>query len=144
MIRRLWPEHVKRLRTGLHRALLAGIMGLSAAIMFAQRDRLAVEWGQTALAAALFIGLALLGGMAFGILARFSREDVFTVSIGFAVRNVALAMAIAVTFLNRIEYAVFVVVFFLTEVPLLLGVVAIYRKWWAPAAKPARVMGDFS
>jgi ACR3 family arsenite efflux pump ArsB len=82
--------------------------------------------------------------MAFGILARFSREDVFTVSIGFTVRNVALAMAIAVTFLNRIEYAVFVVVFFLTEVPLLLGVVAIYRKWWAPAAKPARAMGDFS
>jgi ACR3 family arsenite efflux pump ArsB len=36
-------------------------------------------------------------------------------------------MAIAVTILNRIEYAVFAVVYFLTEVPLLLGAVAVYR-----------------
>jgi hypothetical protein len=34
----------------------------------------------------------------------------------------------AVTLMNYIEYAVFVVVFFLTEVPLLLSVVAIYQK----------------
>jgi hypothetical protein len=45
-------------------------------------------------------------------------------------------MSAAVTFLNRIEYAVFVVVFFLTKVPLLKGVVAIYRRW--------RATGDFS
>jgi len=143
MIRRLWPQQVKRFRSSLHKAFLAGIVCLSAAIMFAQRDRLASEWRQTAFAAALFIGLALLGGIVFGRLARFSREDTFTVSIGFAVRNVALAMTIAVTLLNRIEYAVFVVVFFLTEVPLLLGVVVIYRKWWAPAAKHAQATGDF-
>ena len=37
------------------------------------------------------------------------------------------------TLLNRIEYAVFAVVYFLTEVPLLLGLVAWYRLWWAPA-----------
>jgi ACR3 family arsenite efflux pump ArsB len=38
-------------------------------------------------------------------------------------------MAIAVTLLNRVEYAVFAVVYFLTEVPLLLAVVAGYRRW---------------
>ena len=72
------------------------------------------------------------------------KEVMITMSISFAVRNVALGMAIAVTLLNRIEYAVFMVVFFLTAQPLLLGVVAIYRKRWAPAAKPAQATGDSS
>jgi ACR3 family arsenite efflux pump ArsB len=51
----------------------------------------------------------------------------------FAVRHVALASAVAITLLNRIEYAVFGVVYFLAEVPLLLGAVALYRICWAPA-----------
>ena len=50
-----------------------------------------------------------------------------TLGIRFAVRNVALASAVAITLLNRIEYAVFGVVYFLTEVPPLVGVVAAYR-----------------
>jgi bile acid:Na+ symporter, BASS family len=66
MIRRFWPEYVQRFRTGLQRTFLAGLVGLSTAIMFVQRDRLAAEWRQTALAAAFFIGVALLGGIAFG------------------------------------------------------------------------------
>jgi predicted Na+-dependent transporter len=71
----------------------------------------------------------LLAGLAFGRLLRLWKGDGVTVGIGFAVRNVALAMAIAVTILNRIEYAVFAVVYFLTEVPLLLGAVTVYRMW---------------
>jgi len=71
--------------------------------------------------------LGELTGCVFGRLLRLSKGDGITVGIGFAVRNVALTMAIAVTILNRIEYAVFAVVYFLTEVPLLLGAVAVYR-----------------
>ena len=78
----------------------------------------------------------------FGRLLRLSKHDIITVGIGFAVRNVALAMTIAVTLLNRIDYAVFVVVFFLTEIMLPLGAFAIYLKWYAPAAKRAEVAGD--
>jgi hypothetical protein len=40
----------------------------------------------------------------------------------FAVRNVALASAIAITLLNRVDYAVFAAVYFLVEV----------RCSWAP------------
>jgi len=47
---------------------------------------------------------------------------------------VAMATAIAVTLLGRLEYAVFAAVYFLAEVPLLLGAVAVYRKWRKPAA----------
>lgn len=49
----------------------------------------------------------------------------------FPVRHVALAMAVAVTLLGRVEYTAFAAVYCLTEDPLLLGVVAIDR--WRPA-----------
>jgi hypothetical protein len=58
---------------------------------------------------------------------RLSNEGVATVAIGFSVRIVALPMAIAVTILNRIEYAVYAVVYFLSEAPLLPGALAVYR-----------------
>ena len=57
--------------------------------------------------------------------------DSITVCIVFWVRNVALAGAIAVTLLNRLDFAVVAVVYFLIEVPLLLGLVGAYRRWWA-------------
>ena len=61
--------------------------------------------------------------------------------LGFAVRNVGLAMGIAVTILNRIEFAEFALVYFLTEVPLLLAVVGVYRRWWAHPPLPVQPAG---
>jgi ACR3 family arsenite efflux pump ArsB len=64
-----------------------------------------------------------------------------TFGIGFAVRNVTLASAVAITLLNRIEYAVCAVVYFLTEVPPPIGVVAVFRCCRTPAVTqvdPAR------
>jgi ACR3 family arsenite efflux pump ArsB len=60
---------------------------------------------------------------------RLSSKHSATVSMTFAVRNVALAAAIAITLLNRIEYGVFATVYLLTEVPLLLVLAGIYRRW---------------
>lgn len=94
-----------------------------------------------AVAAAVFIAFALLAGLTFGRLLRLSKGDGVTVGIGFAVRNVALAMAIAVTILNRIEYAVFVVVYSLTEVPVLLGAAAVYRTWRTQAVQWTELPG---
>jgi hypothetical protein len=39
------------------------------------------------------------------------------------------------TLLNRLEFAVFAVIYFLTEVPLLLGAVGVYRRWWLKAPR---------
>ncbi len=136
-LRRLAPGFVETYSKSVHGASLAGIAFLVAYVMLTQRTQLAAEWQQTAVASVVFIGLALLTGLALGRLLRLPREDGVTVGIGFAVRNVALASAIAITLLNRIDYAVFAVVYFLTEVPLLLGVVAAYRTWWTPAVRRA-------
>ncbi len=136
-LRRLAPGFVENHAKLVHRASLAGIAFLLVYVMVMQRERLAAEWQQTAVAGAVFMAAALLAGMVFGRLLRLPPEDGITVSILFAVSNVALALAIAITLLNRIEYAGFAVVYFLAEVPLLLGVVAWYRAWRAPAAQQA-------
>ena len=81
------------------------------------------------------MGVALAAGLVLARLLRLSKDDSVTIGIGFAVRNVALALAVAVTLLNRIDYAVFAAVYFITEVPLLLGAVGVYRKLRAPAAQ---------
>jgi hypothetical protein len=56
-----------------------------------------------------------------------------TFGIGFAVRNVTFASPVAITPLNHVEFAVFGVVYFLTKVPLPLGVVAVFRCCRTPA-----------
>jgi ACR3 family arsenite efflux pump ArsB len=90
---------------------------------------LEADWRLTALSGAAFMGLALLAGAVIGRMLCLPMDDILTSGVVYSVRNVGLAMAIAVTLLNRVEYAVFAVVYFLTEVPLLLGVVAGYRCW---------------
>jgi len=128
-IRHFRASWVRRYGTPLRRAGIGGLACLLIYVMVAQQERLAADWKQTALAGALFMVLALLGGWAFARILRLTAGDGVTVSIAFAVRNVALASAIAITLLNRIEYAVFATVYLLTEVPLLLLVAGIYRRW---------------
>jgi bile acid:Na+ symporter, BASS family len=140
-VRRVMPEFVERHGRTAHRVVLAGVASLVVYVLVSQRERLAIEWRQTAVAAAAFVALSLLVGLAFGWLLRLSRGDGVTVGIAFAVRHVALASAIAITLLNRIEYAVFGVVYFLVEVPLLLGAVALYRICWAPSVPMTELAG---
>jgi len=142
-LRRFAPGFAETHAKSVHRASLAGIAILLVYVMVTQRSRLAAEWQQTAVVAAAFMGLALLAGLVFSRLLWVSKEDRVTVGIGFAVRNVALASAVAITLLNRIEYAVFAVVYFLTEVPLLLGVVAVSRCRHPPAV-PQEVLSRTS
>jgi hypothetical protein len=39
--------------------------------------------------------------------------------------------------LNRLEFAVFAVIYFVIEVPLLLGAVGLYRRWWVKVPRLA-------
>ena len=128
-IRQFRPGWVERHARLVRHAGLGGLAFLMIYVMATQRERFAADWQHTALAGTLFMALALLCGWAFARMLRLSSKDSATVSITFAVRNVALAAAIAITLLNRIEYGVFATVYLLTEVPLLLVVAGIYRRW---------------
>src|SRR5262249_45457780 len=113
----------------VRQAGLGGLAFLIIYVMATQRERFASGWQHTALAGVLFMALALLCGWAVARMLRLKPKDSATVSITFAVRNVALAAAIAITLLNRIEYGVFATVYLLTEVPLLVVVAGICRRW---------------
>jgi bile acid:Na+ symporter, BASS family len=128
-IRQFRPGWVERHARLVRYAGLGGLAFLMIYVMATQREKFAADWQHTALAGALFMALALLCGWVFASLLRLRPKDSATVSITFAVRNVALAAAIAITLLNRIEYGVFATVYLLTEVPLLLVVAGIYRRW---------------
>ena len=130
IVRRFQPSFVERHGAALRGVCVAGIAFLLAYVLLTRREQLATEWQQTAIAGAVFILLALAAGLGFARLLRLATADALTVGMIFAVRNVALASAIAITLLNRVDYAVFAAVYFLVEVPLLLGTVAIYRRCW--------------
>jgi ACR3 family arsenite efflux pump ArsB len=55
-------------------------------------------------------------------------RDRITVAIEFATRNVAVATTLAVTWLGRVDLAAFATAYFLTEVPLMVGVVVLFRS----------------
>jgi len=69
------------------------------------------------------MGAGWLVGSAIGA----TRGGRFTLAAEFATRNVAIATAIAVTLLNRLEFAIFATMYFLAEVPLMLAAIALFR-----------------
>ena len=137
-LRRLQPQLVRQHANNLRNASIVGLGLLMAYVIASRWEQVRADWQQTALAGALFVLLAMMIGLAVGRILRLGAGGVMTMGLMFAARNVALATLIAVTLLNKVEYAVFAVVYFLTEVPLLLAAVALHRVRRAPGmANPA-------
>jgi BASS family bile acid:Na+ symporter len=78
--------------------------------------------------AAMFITASFASGWLVGRATRTSPQDRFTLATEFATRNVAVATAIAVTLAGRVEFALFATTYFLTEIPLMFGAIAIFRR----------------
>ncbi len=129
LIRRHAPGWSERRAALLKNASLVGVAFLVVYVIVTQWQLLTANWGVTVLSSGMFMSMALLIGMSAGRLLRLSAADVLTCGILFSVRNVSLALAIAVTLLHRVEYAAFAVVYFLTEVPLLPALVVTSRYW---------------
>jgi BASS family bile acid:Na+ symporter len=56
--------------------------------------------------------------------------------MGFSARNVAVAIVVASTTLGRLDYAVFVAAYFMTQMVITIGVIALFRRWVDPLAPP--------
>jgi ACR3 family arsenite efflux pump ArsB len=68
-----------------------------------------------------------------------SRGDRFTFAAEFGTRNVAVAAAIAITLLGRVEFALFATVYFLTELPLMLIAIGWFRRRSSVRLQPDHV-----
>ncbi len=128
-LRQARPGFVGRHLRHLANICLAGLGVIIVCVLASQHEMLRAQWHQALISAALFMMLAALSGLALGSALRLPVPDRFTMSTSFAVRNVGLATAIAVTLLNRVDYAAFATVYFIAEVPLALALVAGYRRW---------------
>jgi BASS family bile acid:Na+ symporter len=78
--------------------------------------------------AATFVVTSFVAGWFVGGVAGASSADRFTLATEFATRNVAVAAAIAVTLAGRVEFALFATTYFLTEAPLMLGAITVFRR----------------
>jgi BASS family bile acid:Na+ symporter len=134
-LRRFQPRFAAAYGRSFRNVSIGGLVCLLVYVLISQRAQIAADWQQTAIAGAAFMVLAMFFGLALGWLLRVPPGDIATIGILFAVRNVALATVISITLLNRVEYAGFATVYFLTEVPILLGAVTVFRSRWFPAPR---------
>jgi bile acid:Na+ symporter, BASS family len=126
-IRRAWPRFAEERRDGIR---AAGFVLLAMLIVFVTWSESAVFLGglrQTVPLAAAFIASSFAVGWMAALIGRASRRDRFTLAVEFSTRNVAVATAIAVTLLQRAEFAVFAVTYFVTELPLMLITIGVFR-----------------
>jgi BASS family bile acid:Na+ symporter len=137
VVRHRWPG-VADDHQGMIRRV--GFLALGLLILLVMYDQWA-EFGRDlrnrVSLAASFVVLSFLAGWLVGRVVRCDARDQFTLAAEFATRNVAIATAIAVTILGRVDFAVFATTYFLTETPLLVLAVVVFRTgeargWFAP------------
>ncbi len=128
-IRHRWPGWASASSTSVQRLAFALLAVLLLLIIAVERDRIASGLAEVVQIAAVFVTASFVVGWLAGTVVRASRADRFTLAAEFATRNVAIATTIAVTLLGRTEFAAFASVYFLTELPLMLAAVALWRRW---------------
>ena len=126
-IRRRSPDLAERHRPVLQRLAFTGIaVVLLLVIVDDPQAFFGGVWTTVPLAAA-FVVCSMGTGWITAALVTEDRRDRFTLAAEFGTRNVAVAAAIAVTLLGRVEFARFATTYFLTELPLMLAAIALFR-----------------
>ena len=109
---------------------VGGVLFLCMFVIANRYEQLKADWKAIWIASLSLMVVAMTVGWAIGQVMRLKRTDSITFAILDLVRNIALATAIAVTLMGRLEYAAFDTVYFLNETSLLLGAVVFFRYRW--------------
>jgi bile acid:Na+ symporter, BASS family len=134
--RRAWPRFAEERRRMVQAAGFVLLALLIAFVIWSQADVFLRGLPRMVPLAATFITCSFAVGWVAGLVGRASRRDRFTLAAEFSTRNVAVATAIAVTLLGRPEFAVFATTYFITEVPLMLIAIRVFRATAAGQACP--------
>ncbi|MGA7223735.1 MAG: bile acid:sodium symporter [Candidatus Acidiferrales bacterium] len=139
VFRVLRSELVSKVSRNLRTLCVGGILALCMFVIVNRHAQLRADWKAIWLSSLSLMAVAMAFGWAIGLVMNLKRADSITFVILFPVRNIAIAAAIAVTLMGRLEYAAFATAYFLSEALLLLGVVAIvrYRSSVAPPTNSA-------
>lgn len=127
-VRRRWPDAVARLEKPLQRiggvALLV-LLGLAGGV----KPGVFIAGLGASGPLVLFTVICLAVGFSLTRLAKLSPSEGFAVTMQLPVRNLAIASVIALNLLRKPEYAALASAFFIVQTALLLGAVAVFRRW---------------
>jgi BASS family bile acid:Na+ symporter len=137
-VRRFAPASARRHERHLWAVGVLALALLIALVIADQHDLFLLQLRGIVVVAAAMTTAALAAGLLVGWLCRAGRQDRFTLGVGFATRNVAIATAIAVTILGRIQFAVFASTYFLVEVPIVLLAIVVFRRTTLDSPAPSR------
>jgi BASS family bile acid:Na+ symporter len=129
MFVRFWRPALASRSQPLMRALsFGGISGLILLIVASDPEVFVNGLSDTVPLGATFVAASFLAGWLIGAASGASPSDQFTLATEFATRNMAVAAAIAITLAGRVEFALFATTYFLTEIPLMLCAIVVYRR----------------
>jgi BASS family bile acid:Na+ symporter len=126
-IRHRWPGLAERHRKLVQQIGFGAIAVVLAIVIASEAPRFVGGLLRTVPVALAFILLSMLAGRLVSVAIGTTPSDRFTLVAEFGTRNVAIATAIAVTLLGRLEFAVFAATCFLTGIPVMLAAIAVFR-----------------
>ena len=127
-VRRRWPPVALRWRAVLQRTALIAIGLVLMLVVLQDPHRFRGGLAATVPLAATFVLLSLAAGWLTAAPLTGDPRDRFTVAAEFGTRNITVALAIAVGLLGRLDFARFATTYALTEIPILLIAVALFRR----------------
>jgi bile acid:Na+ symporter, BASS family len=133
-LRALKTAMALRISQKLRIACVAGVLVVCTTVIAGRYEQLRLDWQAVFLASLSLIVVAMAAGYAIAHALRLKPPEVITLAILLPVRNVGLAVTIAVTLMDRLEYVVLATVYFLTEVLVLLACIVLVRYLWPAAA----------
>jgi len=117
-------RHMRSIRRGSEVVLVVTI----ATLLIGLRETVLADLWATVAAAVIFTFVAAGVGAAVGVVLPANRPQAQTLLIEFACRNTAITILVGVAVLGRPELAVFGLIVFLTQMPLVLGGIAVANR----------------
>jgi len=117
-------DHEPSIRRASNAVLLMTVLLLVVGL----RSSLTDDFGVMLVASTSFVVIAALVGTIVGHMANCDRQQQITLMIEFACRNTAIAMLIGLASFGRPRLAAFSLVVFLTQIPIMLGGIAVAKR----------------
>ncbi len=127
VVRRLHTGLAERYRAMLKRASLAVIAVIILFIIANQRELFATHLASAAAVATLLVVSGMAIGSTLGRIIGAPPPDRLAFLIEFSSRNTAIAIVVAATTLGRLDYALFIVAYFIVELAIVMGVLGTLR-----------------
>ena len=138
LVRSRFPRFERHCHNFLKRLTLLGVICLGTYIILSDRKGFSEGFLSTTLVAIIFTLLSMTLALVISKLMKLDRRDSITLLLTTPVRNIAIAIAIAVTVLHQAEFAVLATTMFMMQIPLLLSFSIFFRKKFPPIEDSSR------